>query len=360
MRQIIRRSGPRVLVDHFTYGQPLVDIAAKVPSLEGAGIDGWFVAESNRDPFLAAAIASEHSERFTVGTGIALAFVRNPMTVAYLAHDLQELSGGRFVLGLGSQVKAHIERRFGAEWGHPVDRMREFISAFHTIWDAWRQGTDVSFEGIYYRHTLMPPAFRPDGPPQRRPPILLAAVGPHMTRLAGTAADGVLCHPFSGPRYLREVTLPRVICGAAEAQRNASDLTISASVLVATGRTEEAFRRSVRETRERIAFYASTPAYRPVLEIHGWDELHEKARRLVQGDRWEELGDLVNDTILEAFAVQAPPHEVGAVIADRYGGLLDRVNISTSHTFSPAEWSHILADLHATSGRTSVRNPEEP
>ncbi len=344
-----------MLVDYFTYGQPLREITASVPDLDAAGLDGWFVAESDRDPFLAAAIAAEHSHRLVVGTGIAIALVRSPMSVAYLAHGLQEFSGGRFVLGLGSQVKAHVVRRFGAEWGNPVGRMREFIAAFRTIWDAWNQQSELSFEGTYYTHTLMPPEFRPANLPQPIPPILLAAVGPEMTRLAGMVADGVLCHPFSGPRYLRQVTLPAISGATAQAGRPSAEVSVSGSVLVATGATQDAIDSSVRETRKRLGFYAATPAYRRVLEVHGWGELHEEARRLARMDRWDQLASIIDDDAFDEFAVRAQLRDVGKVIAERYSGLLDRVNIATSHTFSPTEWRHILEDLHGASGRTEDR-----
>ncbi|MTV27716.1 TIGR03617 family F420-dependent LLM class oxidoreductase [Nitriliruptoraceae bacterium ZYF776] len=334
-----------MLVDHFTYGLAPSAVPAEIANLEAAGVDGWFVAEADRDPTIAATLAAEHSERIAIGTGVALAFARSPMTTAYMSHGLQEIARGRFVLGLGSQIRPHIERRFAMPFTPPIARMREYITAVRSIWDAWVTGGDLDFRGEHYQHTLMPPAFRPPTDGLVCPPIYLAAVGPKMTALAGELADGIMCHPFSGARYIEEVTLPRVRDGILGAERSGSDVTVSASVLVATGPTDEAIHADIETARERIAFYASTPAYRAVLDTYGWGELHTDARRLTREGRWTELAALIDDEMLSTFVVVGAPDEVGAELARRFGGLIDRVNLSTGHRFSAEEWATLIGTL---------------
>lgn len=335
----------QVLIDHFTYGLSPSEVAAQVVGLEAAGVDGWFVAEADRDPAVAVTLAAEHTERITIGTGIAVAFARSPMTMAYLAHGLQEVAGGRFVLGLGSQIRPHIERRFAMPFAPPVARMREYIAAVHAIWDAWKTGGTLDFQGEHYQHTLMPPAFRPPTDGLACPPVYLAAVGPRMTALAGEVADAIVCHPFSGPRYIEHVTLPAVREGARTAGRGVGDVTVSASVLVATGRTEHAIAADTETARRRIAFYSSTPAYRAVLDTYGWGELHTEARQLTREGRWDELPALIDDEVLATFAVVGRPDEIGPEVARRFGGLIDRVNLSTDHNFSAEEWRGVIGAL---------------
>lgn len=334
-----------MLVDHFTYGLAPSAVAADITNLEVAGVDGWFIAEADRDPTVAATLAAEHSDRIAVGTGIAVAFARSPMSMAYLAHALQEVAGGRFVLGLGSQIRPHIERRFAMPFAPPVPRMREYIAALRAVWRAWVTDAPLNFRGEHYEHTLMPPAFRPpiDGLPF--PPIYLAAVGPRMTALAGEVADGILCHPFSGRRYLEEVTLPALRQSALTAGREEAGVTISASLLVATGPDDDAISADIETARRRIGLYASTPAYKAVLETYGWGELHDEARGLTRQGRWGELPALIDDEVLATFVVVGTPGEIGAEVARRFGGLIDRVNLSTGHTFSADEWTQVLGAL---------------
>jgi probable F420-dependent oxidoreductase len=333
-------------VDHYSYGMPTRDIATSVRALEEVGVDGWFTAEAGFDPVVPATIAAAHSDRIAVGTGILIAFARAPMTTAYLAHGLQEAAEGRFLLGIGSQIKAHVERRFSMPWANPVARMAEYIAAYHAIWDCWEKGIDLDFRGDYYEHTLMPPAFRPRDIGWDRPPVLLAAVGPAMTELAGRAADGVMCHPFSGARYLREVTVPTIRRASSEAGRDPNSIMICGTVLVATGANEELLGENIRATKGKIAFYASTPAYRRVLDLSRWGDLHAEALALARAKRWAELPDLVDDAVLDEFAVVAEPRRLGTVLAHRYGGLLDRINLATDHEFTGDEWSLLLDALH--------------
>src|SRR6202035_1997731 len=222
---------------------------------EKAGYDGLWSSESAHDPFLPLVRAAEHTERIELGTAIAVAFARSPMQLAYTAHDLQAYSDGRFVLGLGSQIKPHIERRFGMPWSHPAARMPEFVMALRAIWSAWNDGTKLDFRGDFYQHTLMTPFFSPPPAPGGAPRVFLAAVGEAMTTVAGEVADGLLVHAFSTERYLREVTLPALGRGLAAAGRSRADAEVSLLLMIATGRTEEEMARAVAATRQQIAFY---------------------------------------------------------------------------------------------------------
>ena len=295
---------------------------------EKAGYDGLWTSESAHDPFLPLVLAAEHTGQMGLGTAIAVAFARSPMQLAYTAHDLQAYSGGRFILGLGSQVKPHIERRFSMPWSHPAPRMREFIMAMRAIWSAWNDGAKLSFRGDFYTHTLMTPFFSPPPAPCGAPEVFLAAVGEAMTTVAGEVADGLLVHAFCTERYLREVTLPAFSAGLAAAGRSRADAEVSMLAMIATGDTEEEMARAVAGTCRQIAFYGSTPAYRGVLDRHGWaglgDELNSLSRSSRE-DKWEAMSSLIGDDVLHAFAVVAEPASVAAEIQCRFGGLIDRV-----------------------------------
>jgi probable F420-dependent oxidoreductase len=318
-----------VKLDAITYGGPLADVPAAVRDAEERGYDGWFVSEVAHDPLLACALAAEHTRHLQVGSAIAVAFPRSPMHVAHQAHDLQALSGGRFVLGLGSQIQAHVERRFSAEWRAPAARMREFVQACHAIWHAWATGERLRFEGDHYRHTLMTPFFTPPDHGLGPPAVWLAAVGPLMTRVTGEVADGLLCHAFTTDAYLREVTLPALTEGAVAAGRSRADLEVSLPVFLVAGRDEEERDRAAAAVRGQIAFYGSTPAYRGVLDRHGWGELHgELHARSVRGE-WDTMPDLVDDEVLATFAVVTEPERAASDIRARYGELVDRISLAT-------------------------------
>lgn len=320
--------------------------AAEARAAERRGYDGWFASEVTHDPFVVLALAADATERLEIGSGIAVAFARNPMDVAYSSNDLQLLSGGRFVLGLGSQIAAHIRKRFGAEWSHPAPRMREFILALRAIWATWNEGAELDFRGDFYEHTLMTPFFAPEPHEHGAPPVHLAAVGEHMTRVAGEVADGVLCHAFTTERYLREVTLPAFRAGASESDRDASELTVSLGVFVVTGRDERERVATERAVRGQIAFYGSTPAYRKVLELHGWGELHEELHAMSRSGRWDEMPTLIDDEVLDAFAVVADTTHVGARLRERFGDVVDRVSLYTPFDFEDAEWESLVAGLN--------------
>ena len=293
--------------------------------LERQGYDGCWTGEIDHDPFLPLLLAAEHTTRLEIGTSIAVAFARNPMTVANIGWDLQAYSKGRFNLGLGSQVQPHIERRFGMPWSRPVARMREFIEATRAIWTCWQDGTRLSFDGDFYTHTLMTPMFRPPRLATEFPRIFVAAVGEAMTRLSGEVADGVIAHAFTTKRYADEVTTPALEAGLAKAGRTRADVEVSCPVFVVTGETEEATVASAVGVRRQLAFYGSTPAYRGVLELHGWGELHTELHALSKQGRWDEMGELFTDDVLAEFAVVAPVAELAAALRRRCAGAIDRV-----------------------------------
>ncbi|WP_236976763.1 MULTISPECIES: LLM class F420-dependent oxidoreductase [Mycobacterium] len=294
-------------------------------SLERLGLDGGWTAETSHDPFLPLLLAAEHTSRIELGTNIAVAFARNPMIVANLGWDLQAYSGGRFILGLGTQIAPHIEKRFSMPWSHPARRMREFVAALHAIWANWKDGERLRFEGEFYTHKIMTPMFTPEPMPYPAPKVFLAAVGAAMTQMCGEVADGHLGHPMVSQRYLTEVTLPLLQQGLQRSGRDRSEFEVAAEVMVATGSTEEELATSIAAARKQIAFYGSTPAYRRVLDLHGWGDLHTELHRLSKEGQWEAMASLVDDEILHAFVVVGPVHEVAAALRSRCEGLADRV-----------------------------------
>ncbi|HEU5084922.1 MAG TPA: TIGR03617 family F420-dependent LLM class oxidoreductase [Acidimicrobiales bacterium] len=292
---------------------------------EAAGFDALWAAETNHDPFLSCALAATATESIEIGTAIAIAFARSPMTLASTAHDLQSLSGGRFVLGLGSQIKPHIENRYSMPWSQPARRMREFVLALRAIWDTWEHGTPLRFEGEFYRHTLMTPMFTPRAHGHGAPKVFLAGVGPRMTEVAGEVADGFICHGFSSERYLRECTLPALQRGCERAGRDLDDIEVVAPGFVVTGVDDAAIEAAAAATRRQMAFYGSTPAYRPVLELHGWGDLQTDLHAMSKRGEWAAMGGLISDEVLETFAVVGRPDEVGRELHRRYGDVVRRV-----------------------------------
>ena len=295
-----------------------------IAELERRGYDAAFSAEINSDPFFPLVLAAEHSKKIALTTSISVAFARNPMTMANLAWDLNQYSKGRFTVGLGSQIKPHITRRFSMPWSKPAARMREFIQAMQAIWACWETGEKLEFNGEFYQHNLMTPMFVPTSTTYGAPGVNLAAVGPLMTEVAAEVADGVISHGFTTEKYLREVTLPAVQRGLEKSARKREAFDLSVPAMVVTGIDEEAFQQSRTAIESQLGFYASTPAYRPVLEAHGWGELQTEANRLTRDGRWEEMGALITDEILNTFAVVSEDIEqVPALIKQRYGDLAD-------------------------------------
>ncbi len=325
----------------------LTNVAETATRLERRGYDCCWTAEINHDPFLPLVLAAEHTTTIELGTSIAVAFARNPMTVANVGWDLQAYSAGRFIVGLGSQIKPHIEKRFSMPWSQPVPRMREFVLALREIWSCWQEGTKLAFEGDFYTHKLMTPMFTPEPLAHGFPKVFVAAVGEVMTEMCGEVADGLLAHAFTTKRYFEEVTTPALLRGMERSGRKRSDFQLSCPLFVVTGRDDAEVAANATGTRKQIAFYASTPAYRKVLELHGWGDLQTELRRLsLQGD-WDEMGSLIDDDILETFAVVAQVHDVVEKIRDRCDGVIDRVLIGFPSSVDEATVTALVKELRA-------------
>lgn len=329
-------------LDMVLAGDP-VTVEDAVVRAEAAGVDGVRLGETAHDPLIASAVAARATSRLSIGTGVTVAFARSPMTLATTAEDLQRLSAGRFELGLGSQVRAHVTRRYSMPWSRPAARMREFVLALRAIWRTWHEGVPLDFRGEFYEHTLMTPVFDPGSSPFGPPRVLLAGIGPRMTRVAGEVADGFLCHGFSTPRYLREASLPALAEGRRTAGHTTVGFDVVATPFVATGSTPAELASATRTVRGQIAFYASTPAYRPVLEAHGWGDLQSALLPLSRAGRWAEMADLVDDDVLHTFAVVGPPDELAGRVRERYAGLVTRVQLPD---LPPDVWDTVLTEVH--------------
>jgi probable F420-dependent oxidoreductase len=344
-------------VDFGGYPSTIDQAARAALEAERIGYDGWWAVETQIDAFMACAVACERTSTLKIGTGIAVAFARNPMTVALQANDLQLLSGGRFTLGLGSQIKPHITRRYSMPWSKPATRMREFVLAIRAIWEAWATGTELDFQGEFYTHTLMSPFFDPGPNPHGNSKIMLAGVGPLMTEAAGEVADGFLCHSFSTERYMREVTIPTLQRGRENACRADQHFEIGASPFVVAGDTEAEIVAGVETVKQQIAFYGSTPAYRPVLDLHGWGDLHEELNALTKSGAWDKLAATISDEVLHTFAVVGTLEHAVHETRRRYGALATRITLPVSPGASDERWSAALAHLR---GRSPGRAASPP
>ncbi len=325
------------------FGSDPAGIVDAATLAEEVAYDGFWSAETSHDPFLPLVLAAEHTERLELGTAIAVAFARNPMNLAVLANDLQTLSRGRFILGLGSQIKPHIEKRFSMPWSHPAARMRELITAIRAIWASWTDGSRLAFRGEFYRHTLMTPMFDPGPNAFGNPKIFLAAVGERMTEVAGEVADGLLVHGFTTERYLREVTLPALGRGLEASGRKRDSFEISYPGMVVTGADADGVARADRLIRGQIAFYGSTPAYRPVLELHGWGDLQVELNALSKRGAWDEMAGLIDDDVLEAFAVVGEPEAIPDKVLQRFGGTVDRFAFYAPPALGPERLAGVIA-----------------
>ena len=310
-------------------------IPEHIKEMEAQGYDGVDTAEMNHDPFMPLLLAAEHSEKINLHTGIAVAFARSPMILANLGHDLNAYSKGRFTMGLGSQIRPHITKRFSMPWGAPAPQMRELIQAMRAIWANWYEGEPLRFEGKYYNHTLMTPAFTPENKEYGAPKVILAAVGPVMTEVAGEVADGLIIHPFSNEKYIREVTLPAVEKGLAKSGRSREDFEISYTPFIVSGKDEATFEKEKQTVKSRISFYGSTPAYKNVLGVHGWGELQIELNKMSKEGKWQEMSELVTDDMLNTFGVMGEPEGIVAGIKSRYGDVVDRT--SGAFTFVDTE-----------------------
>lgn len=317
-----------MLVEYHVEGRDLRAVPQTVRWAEEVGYDAVTTSETSHDPFLPLVLAAEHSERLRLGTSVAIAFPRSPMVVAYTAWDLQKFSRGRLILGLGTQVKGHIERRFGVDWTAPGPRLREYIGALRAIWDCWQNGTPLNFRGRHYTLTLMTPFFNPGPIDHPAIPVYIAAVNPFMARLAGEVCDGIRLHSFLSPKYLREVILPAVRTGLARAGRRPETFALAGAGFVITGRTEADLAPQREAVRRRLAFYASTRTYRPVMEAHGWGETVDRLHRLSLQGKWDEMAKLITDEMLETYATIGTYDEIADRLRERYGGLVTSVAVN--------------------------------
>jgi len=319
------------------------DASSRARQAEEDGYAGVWCPETGHDAFLPLALAAQHTEQLELGTGIAVAFARNPMTMAMAANDVQLYSRGRFLLGLGSQIKPHIEKRFSMPWSHPAPRMRELILAMRAIWASWADGSRLAFRGEFYRHTLMTPMFDPGPNPYGPPKVFLAAVGPQMTEVAGEVADGLLAHGFTTARYLREVSIPALERGLARAGKQRGDVQVSYPGMVVTGTDAAEVAAARQGVKTQLAFYGSTPAYRPVLELHGWGDLQGDLHALSRRGEWEAMADLIDDEILDEFAVVGDLSEIPGKVRARFDDLVDRFSFYTPYEIDPDRLAKLLA-----------------
>jgi probable F420-dependent oxidoreductase len=305
----------------------------KVPdaahAIEAAGYDGIYTFEGQHDAMFPLLLAAEHTERVQLTTAVVIAFARNPMTLAQSAYDLQLASKGRFNLGLGTQIKPHIEKRFSMEWSKPAARMREMVLAIRAIWARWHEGTKLDFQGEFYTHTLMTPFFDPGPSPFGVPRIFLGGVGPRMTEVAGEVADGFMIHPFSTEKFMRETTMPALQRGLDTSGRDRSQLEVAFPTMVIVAETGEEMAKARDAMRPRLAFYGSTPAYKVVLDTHGWGDLQPELNRLSKTGDWATMAAMITDEIVDTFVVSGTPEQIAPRVQERYGDLVQRVSFDT-------------------------------
>ncbi len=330
---------------------PVTDVAGAgtlFRELERAGYDGASTFETNHDPFIPLALAAQETVDLRLGTAIAIAFARNPMTLAQIGFDLQLLSRGRFTLGLGSQIRPHIQRRYSMPWSHPAARMREFVLAIHAIWDAWDGTAPLDFRGDFYTHTLMTPVFNPGPHQYGRPRIGVAGVGPRMLEVAAAVGDTVMLHPFNSRASLEQDALPPIERGLRSAGRDRSSIEVMAVCLIVTGSTGPQFDAAVEVGRAQLAFYASTPAYAPVLACHGWESLHPRLNAMSKEGRWADMAALVPDDMLHTIAVVGRRDEIAAGVAARVEGIADIVSLECTRLPDPDHFADVVAELKAS------------
>lgn len=333
-------------VDHSLIGEP--GDWERAAWAEQQGYDGVWLPEITHDPFPVLAIAATRTATVTLGTSVALAFARNPMSLAVVANDLQLYSGGRFSLGVGSQIKPHITKRYSMPWSAPARRMREYLLAVQAIWQSWATGEPLDFVGEYYTHTLMTPFFNPGPNPHGNPPIILAGVGPRMTEVAGEVADGFFVHAFTTERYLRDTTLPALRKGRAAAGEDTLDgFEISGMPLIVTGPDKSTVQAAEATVRMQIAFYGSTPAYRPVLDAHDRGDLHEELHALSKRGAWDEMSRRITDELLHEFAIVAPPERVAENLLTKYGDVFTRTGFYAPYPVPEGFWQPIMRDVQA-------------
>jgi probable F420-dependent oxidoreductase len=325
----------------------LEDAPAHARRLEQLGIDGAFTFEGPHDVFTPLILAAGATKTLELATNVAIAFPRNPVQLAHQAYDLQLLSGGRFTLGLGSQIRAQVEKRYGASFDRPVARMREVVGALRAIFATWETGEPLDFRGEFWSHTLMPPLFNPGPNPYGPPPIALGGLGPQMLRLAAELGDAAFVMPFNTAAHFLERSLPAIEEGLTRGGRDRSSLTVTGEVIVCCGRSEEEMEAARVAGRWLVSFYASTPAYRPVLESEGWEALQSDLNALSKSGRWNEMPGLIDDGMLAALAAVGSPKEVASNIAARFGGRVDRVGFYTPYLIGEETLGELAAEMAA-------------
>ena len=326
----------------------LHDVPVEAKRAEEMGFDALWTAETSHDPFLPLVLAAEHTTRIKLGTSIAVAFPRSPMVLAQIGWDLQEQSRGRFILGLGTQVKGHNQRRFGVKWEQPGPKLREMIQMIHAIWDCWQNRRPPNFQGKFYNFTLMTPFFNPGPLQYPRPPIYIAGVNEYMCRLAGELCDGFHAHPFHSLKYLDEVVMPNIRKGLGNAGRKRSDISITTTAFVVTGNNAEEIRASKEFVRQQISFYASTPAYIGVLEAHGWGDAGRRLTDMSKRGEWAAMGKEITDEMIEVYATTGTYDEIAEKVKKRYEGYLDRVSFYFPFTTGDKEhWRKLISAFNS-------------
>ena len=337
-------------IDGPLYAQ-LDNAAAESRRLADIGYDGIYTLEGSSDPFLPLALAAEHNPGLTLATGIAVAFPRNPCHIAYQAWDLQRFSRGHFMLGLGSQVRAHVEKRFGLPFAPAAARMREYLLAVNAFFDCWQEGAPLDFEGEYFHHSLMTPMFNPGPLEWGKPPILLGAVGPKMTRVAGEVADGLIVHPFNTLPFLLNEQIPVLQKGLVDSGREAENFITQVGAMVVTGTTEEEYRAAEASMRGLLAFYGSTPAYKPPMDAIGYGDLQPELNRLSKQGRWDDMSGLIEDDFLAAFAVCGAPGDIAPALIEKYNGIATRLSIYAPYAMADSVWSEVIGGIRQQTGR---------
>jgi probable F420-dependent oxidoreductase len=332
-----------------THIADLSQVARAAQEAEDLGFGALWSAETKHDPFLPLILAAEHTRRIRLGTAVAIAFPRSPMVLANLGWDLAAFSHGRFILGLGTQVKGHNERRFSVPWVPPGPRLRDMILAMRAIWNSWQNGTRLDFRSQHYTHTLMTPFFNPGPIEHPHVPIFIGGVNPYMCRLAGEVADGLLMHSLNSVTYVRQVVLPALEQGLQKSGRPRSAFTLRGTVFPILGETEEEFALARAAVRQRLAFYASTRTYKVVLEAHGWGDLTDRLHSMAARGAWEAMGREMTDEMLDAFCVTSTPENLGQALRERFDGLVDRLFLNL--TYEPAakkvDWRQVIRELAA-------------
>lgn len=340
-------------VEASLMGSDFLKVPALAGTLEKQGLDCGVVFEGPHDPFFPVLLASQHAEKLELATGVAIAFARNPMLCASIAYDLQAYTGGRFILGLGSQIKPHIERRFSMPWTKPAARMREFVLAIRAIWNTWETNERLDFRGEFYTHTLMTPVFNPGPHPNGLPPIFTAGVGPKMIEVAGEVADGMYVHPLNTPSFVKDVVMPALGRGFETSNRKRDDFEISVQTLVMMGNNDEEITQARNKAKGQLSFYGSTPAYNVVLEHNGWSHIHPELNRLSKEGKWFEMMGLITDDMLDEVGVSGTPGEVGAKLYKRNADFADRTMLTMyNETGDPEAMVDVVSGIKTAAGRT--------